>query len=81
MQYVARTPRQLGEVLKAFRKKAKLSQAIVGAKVGLRQATISSLETQSELSTVESLFKALSALELDLAIIDRKSIPAKKKEW
>ena len=81
MPYVARTPHQLGAVLKACRKRKALSQGAVGARVGLRQATISDLETQTDASTVGSLFKALSALGLELAISDRARPTVKTKEW
>jgi HTH-type transcriptional regulator/antitoxin HipB len=82
MDTVARTPRQLGQALKARRAKLKLSQTDVGAKVGIKQDTVSVLEIRTTSSSVESLYKALSALGLEL-VLREKSAPtaASPQEW
>ena len=81
MDIVARTPQQLGQSLKARRTNLKLSQTEVGAKVGMKQNTVSVLETCTSSSSVESLFKVLSALGLELVVQAKsKSSPA-AQEW
>lgn len=68
MENTVYTPEQLGSVLKGFRKSKNLSQNQAGSRVGLLQKTVSSLEKGISKSTVESLFKLISALELELVI-------------
>jgi HTH-type transcriptional regulator / antitoxin HipB len=82
MDAVARTPQQLGQALKARRAKLKLSQTEVGTKVGIKQDTVSVLEIRTVSSTVDSLYKALSALGLEL-VLREKSLPTavSGQEW
>jgi HTH-type transcriptional regulator / antitoxin HipB len=68
MDSAIRTFSQLGQALQAYRKKTSLTQIETAAKVGLRPKTISSLEMHPEKGTLVSLFKLLSALELELVI-------------
>jgi len=68
MENTVYTPEQLGSVLKGFRKSKKLSQTQAGSRVGLLQKTVSSLEKETSKSSIESLFKFISALELELVI-------------
>jgi HTH-type transcriptional regulator / antitoxin HipB len=80
MDTIARTPSQLGQALRARRTKLSLSQTDVGLKVGIKQDTVSMLEIHTSSSTVETLFKAISALGLELVIRDKASAnPA--QEW
>ncbi len=80
MDYAARTPQQLGQILKASRKKQGLTQSEVGAKVGLRQAQISDIETRGADITVDTLYRVVSALGLELVLRDRTAdVPA--TEW
>ena len=44
----------------------KLSQSKVGSKVGIRQDTVSSFEQNPDSTKLETLFKILSALNLEL---------------
>jgi HTH-type transcriptional regulator/antitoxin HipB len=81
MEYVARTPDQLGQVLKSCRQQRELTQSAVGSKVGIPQSRISQIELHGAPATVETLFKVLSALGLVLVLRD-KTIPASgKREW
>ncbi len=68
MTQIIVTPSQLGQMLRRFRKEKKLSQASVASLVSLLPKTVSRLETRTESATVDSLFKLLSALELELTI-------------
>jgi HTH-type transcriptional regulator / antitoxin HipB len=81
MDIVTRTPQQLGQSLKARRAKLKLSQTEVGAKVGMKQNTVSVLEISTSSSSVESLFKVISALGLELVVRDKLKATSSTQEW
>jgi len=74
------TPTQLGQVLKGWRKSKRLTQREAADLVGLLPKTISKLELSPETATIESLFKLLSALELELAV-NSKTETSSRKEW
>lgn len=80
METITRTPEQLGQALKSRRVRIDLSQTDVGSEVGIKQKTISTLENHTSSSTVETLFKALSALGLEL-VVREKSRAASVEEW
>ncbi len=86
MEYVARTPEQLGQLLKSCRIERKLTQQAAGTKVGLKQGTISVVESDAARTSVETLYKLLSALQLELVLRDRNGEAAraskkKQREW
>lgn len=71
MEYVARTPEQLGTILRGNRTLLALTQQAAGAKVGLKQSTVSALENAAGASRIESLYKLISALNLELVLRER----------
>ncbi|MGH2348270.1 MAG: helix-turn-helix domain-containing protein [bacterium] len=86
MDSAARTPGQIGPILKSRRQERGLTQAAAAAKVGLKQATVSRVETDASRTTLETLYRLLSALDLELVFRDRRAPPAtpgprKKREW
>jgi HTH-type transcriptional regulator/antitoxin HipB len=78
--YTAHTPRQLGQVLKGQRRAQQLTQKQAAQLVGLLPKTISKLELATETATIESLFKLLSALELEL-VVRSKSDQLQDRDW
>jgi HTH-type transcriptional regulator/antitoxin HipB len=68
---IVRTPRQLAQVLRAWRKGKKLTQLVAGKNVGLLPKTISALEQKPEGSSIASLFRLLSALDLELVVREK----------
>jgi HTH-type transcriptional regulator / antitoxin HipB len=60
--------KQLSTYLKDARLNAQLSQSKVASKVGIRQDTVSSFELHPDSTKLETLFKILSALNLELDI-------------
>jgi HTH-type transcriptional regulator/antitoxin HipB len=76
MKYVAKTPTQLGQILKGFRQSDGLTQVDVARRMGAQQKTISAVETTTGSISVERLYKALAALGLDL-VITKRSLPIK----
>jgi HTH-type transcriptional regulator / antitoxin HipB len=73
METVVRTPQQLSQTLRAQRSRKGLTQSLAGATVGLLPKTISALETRPEGSSIESLFRLLSALNLELLVREKSS--------
>lgn len=65
------SPRDLALFVISQRKKLKLSQAAVGALVGLKQATVSAFENKPESSKLDTIFRILSAVGLDIYIEDK----------
>ena len=76
MNHIARTPKQIGEIVRRRRQALKQTQVQMGKQVRLRQATISKLETGEPGTRLSTLFDVLAALDLELVIRSRtKSSP------
>lgn len=76
MNQIARTPKQIGEIVRRRRQALKQTQVQMGKQVRLRQATISKLETGELGTRLSTLFDVLAALDLELVIRSRtKSSP------
>jgi HTH-type transcriptional regulator / antitoxin HipB len=75
MESIARTPLQLGNYIRQRRRELGLTQEKLAAKVGVRQRTISDVETSAEVR-VDTLLRTFAALDLELLIRPRtKSSP------
>lgn len=66
MDSLVLTNRQLAMALKARRKSLGLTQIQAASRVGLLPKTISALEVRPERASVESLYKYLSALDMEV---------------
>lgn len=64
-------PKELAFYLKDTRKSQKLSQEELGRKVGLLQRTISSFENKPEGTKLDTLFRILSAANLQIHIVEK----------
>jgi HTH-type transcriptional regulator/antitoxin HipB len=71
MTGLARNPKQIGALIRRARKKRALSQKDLGDKAGLRQETISLIETGNPSAKIETLLAVLSALDLEFQIAPR----------
>ena len=71
MSDLARDPKQIGNLIRRARKRRGLSQGALGAKAGIRQETVSLLESGNETAKLETILKVLSALDLELRIAPR----------
>lgn len=71
MDTIARTPKQIGAVLRRHRRQSKLTQAELGARMSVRQATVSKLEAGEPATQLRTLMDALAALGLELVIRPR----------
>jgi HTH-type transcriptional regulator/antitoxin HipB len=76
MSDLARSPSQIGNLIRRQRKKLGLSQAQLGEKVGLRQATVSLIETGNPAARIDTLLALLASLDLEfrIALRSRQSL-------
>ncbi len=77
MEEIARTPKQLGMILRRRRRSLGMSQGTLGSRFQLRQATISGLENSSKDTRLGTLFDALAALGSELVVRPRTKGSAK----
>lgn len=71
MNDLARTPGQIGNLVHRIRKSRRLTQAQLGEKAGLRQETISLIETGNPATRLDTILSVLAALDLEFRIATR----------
>lgn len=71
MNDLARTPRQIGTTIQRARKKRNWTQMQLAERAGLRQATISMIESGETHAKLESILAILAALDLEFRISER----------
>ena len=71
MTDLARTPKQIGTIVQRARKKMGWNQTELGEKAGLRQETISLIETGNPAARLDTILAVLSALDLEFRIATR----------
>lgn len=81
MPMLVHSPKELALLIANQRKKLKLSQAAVGSLVGLQQKTISAIENKPERMQVDTLFRVLAALKLDLQLLGKDERLKSKSRW
>lgn len=74
------SPRQLAIYLRDLRKTQKISQTTLANKVGIKQDTISKFEQNPDGTKIETFFKILSALNLELHV-EPKGENKRSKGW
>jgi HTH-type transcriptional regulator/antitoxin HipB len=74
------TPKELGLYIREQRKAQGLSQTMVGEAVNIKQATISDFENKPEASQIDTLFRILSAANLELHVVP-KGESAPEQPW
>lgn len=65
---IAHNPKELAMFIKSYRKKQGLKQSDVSDAVGLKQATMSAFENNPATTKIDTLFRILSATNLDIHI-------------
>ncbi|EKK9973549.1 helix-turn-helix domain-containing protein [Vibrio vulnificus] len=65
------SPRQLAIHLRDERKHKNLSQTKVADPVGLKQDTVSKFELNPETTSIQTLFRILSSLNLEMHIVQK----------
>ena len=71
MADLARTPKQIGNMIRRARKKRGLSQTELANSAGFRQETISLIETGNPAAKLETILAVLAALDLEFRILPR----------
>ena len=75
------TPQTLASVIRDQRKTQQLTQKETADRVGIKQTTVSGFENNPDQCKIETLFKLLSALDLELHITRRGQSLDKNNEW
>lgn len=83
MDYPVRTLQQLRPVLQGFRKSQGLTQAQLGARLGISQQSYAKLEAAPAKASFERIFRILQLLRVEVALrpIDQEDPTASKLEW
>lgn len=80
MSQIARSPKQLGTLIRRARKQRGLTQTELAGLAGLRQELVSKIETGHEGTKLSSIYALFAALDLELVIESRSGKPAKDIE-
>jgi HTH-type transcriptional regulator / antitoxin HipB len=74
---------ELAEFTRDYRKRKHLSQAEASDRVGLRQKTVSAFENRPESTKLETIFKLLSALDLEIHVVPKGAVTFQEwdQEW
>ena len=75
------SPQMLPQALRDARIQRKLSQQATASQTGMKQTTVSAFENHPDGTRIETLFKLLSALDLELHLAKRDSEPDKSQGW
>ena len=75
--------KSLGSIVRSARKEKGVSQSLAGESVGVDQSTLSALERGASNVRIETLFRVLSALNLELVVRTRgaNSNSDEKDKW
>lgn len=80
MSQIARSPKQLGTIIRNARKQRSMTQTELAGLTGLRQEMISIIETGQEGAKLSSIYALFAALDLELVVDSRSGRPAKNIE-
>ena len=68
MTDLARNPKAFGTLIRRTRKKTGLTQSDLGDRAGLRQETISLVETGNPATRIDTILNILAALDLEISV-------------
>ncbi len=71
----------LSQALRQARLDRGLTQTDVAQLVGMKQSTVSAIENHPDQARLKTLFRILSALELELDLNERSNAPRDSAEW
>jgi HTH-type transcriptional regulator/antitoxin HipB len=75
------TSTMLANAMRDQRKALELTQAEAAERVGMKQTTVSGFEQNPDTSKLETLFRLLSALDLELHVMPRGQTSEKDSGW
>jgi len=81
MDYVIATVQQIGQALEDSRQHRGMTQSELGRLAGLRQPAVSAIESDPSSCKLSRLFPLLAALDLELVLRPRVSLPIPAGEW
>jgi len=73
MSHIARSPKELGNIIRRTRRARELTQTELAGLAGLRQELISKIESGHEGTKLSSIYALFAALGLELVIEKRTS--------
>ena len=74
MDQIARTTKDIGNLLRTARKAKNLTQAELASRAGVWQRTISNIETSASGAKLDTIFDLLAALDLEIHIVPRSKM-------
>lgn len=74
MNQIARTTRDIGNVLRNARRAKGLTQAQLASRAGVWQRTVSNIETSASGAKLDTVFHLLAALDLEFRIVPRSKM-------
>lgn len=80
MEILAQSPALLGKALKRYRQMKKLNQSQAGKEFMVDQTTISSIENGASGTRIDTIFRLLAALDLEM-VIRTKSVTSNIEGW
>ena len=80
MEQLVHSPKSLGSAIRRQRKAKKLNQKEAGSAFKIEQSTVSSIEQGAPGTRLETLFRILAALDLEIVIRPKTIINQKIKE-
>ena len=81
MSQLITAPSQVGEILRARRKKLRISQSELAEKLGVSQSRLSTLEGDPAGMTLDRLLNLAKLLGLELVLKDKAATENRKSEW
>lgn len=80
MRHIARSPSQIGATIRRIRNDKGLTQTQLAERIATAQKQISTFENGHKGTRIDTLFKILAALDLDIIITDRAKASARSIE-
>ena len=81
MKQLIYSPKALGNAIQRQRKAKRLSQEEAGRPFRIEQSTVSSLEQGAPGTRLETLFRMLAALDLEMVIRSKNPEIKEKENW
>lgn len=78
---IIRSAKDLALYVNDKRKQLKMSQSEVADLVGLKQDTVSKFENSPDNSRMDTLFRILSALNLNISLVEKNQETHQEVEW
>lgn len=78
---LVRSPEEFALFVNNQRKKERFTQEKISRTVKLKQATISAFENKPGSTKLDTLFRILSVLDLEINLVSKKQLLSRKEPW